>query len=68
MNDLRDNGLTFPPIPFASGSTIVTTDRAGVLAVRAVEITVTAEDGSVISIPLEYRFGGWWATTQDQSR
>ncbi|GIF25723.1 hypothetical protein BJ973_004000 [Actinoplanes tereljensis] len=67
MNDLRDDSLTFPPIPFASGSTIVTTDGS-VVAVRTVAITITAEDGSVISIALEYRGGGWWATTQDQSR
>lgn len=52
--------LTFPPIPLVSGETVAAEDGASHRVAR-VEILVTCEDGSERRIPLEPRFGGWWA-------
>lgn len=50
----------FPPIPLLSGDAF--DDADGELRhIATVTVTMTADDGTAKVIPLEYRYGGWWA-------
>jgi hypothetical protein len=54
--------VQFPPLPLLSGDTFP--DTAGTThALASVTVTLTSDDGTTIEIPLESRFGGWWAPT-----
>lgn len=52
--------VEFPPIPLASGVVFMGTDGSEHVAQRA-SFVMHGEDGSCIEIPLDFRFGGWWA-------
>lgn len=60
-NDLtRAEKVQFPPIPLASGAAFIGEDGSEHTAQTA-SFVMHAEDGSSIEVPLDLRFGGWWA-------
>lgn len=51
---------TFVPVPLLSGDTLDV--ATGVpAAVTSVRVVLTTETGQEVVVPLEWRFGGWWA-------
>ena len=60
MNEtFREDVLTFPPIPLATGSVVL--DEAGVPAViESVAVLVRTVDGREFPLDLVQRHGGWW--------
>lgn len=55
----RMDGMRIPPIPLVSGNA-VTEGTGQPRRIKAVTLLVSAEDGAVVEIALEYRYGGWW--------
>jgi hypothetical protein len=51
--------LVLPPIPLATGRLLRDDDRA--VAITAVELVVSTEDGGEHRIALVPRHGAWWA-------
>lgn len=49
----------FPPIPLLSGNTVRSAD-GDLHTLATVTVRMVGEDGAVVDVDLEYRFGGWW--------
>lgn len=57
-SDTNPNELTFPPIPHATGSTILTTD--GLQDVVKVEFVAATATGSRVVMTLRREHDAWW--------
>lgn len=56
----RPDRAVFAPIPLLSGVAFED-DRGSLHLVATVTVTLTAEDGAELVVPLTWRQGGWWA-------
>lgn len=51
--------MALPPIPLVSGTVL---EADGQQVITGVTLTFTTQRGSTYELPLDYKFGGWWAT------
>lgn len=52
--------IAFPPVPLACGEALINSQGAD-HPIVAMRLTVSTADGLEVEIPLDFRFGGWWA-------
>lgn len=52
--------IQFPPIPLVSGRSFHAEDGTEHDA-SAISVVIRSENGQAVEVPLDFRFGGWWA-------